>query len=151
MGLSKNNKNSQNCREIFVKFIRYIYLMTPLQSQLCTSKRKQFQLHDAFYWLIRVSLMVQFGGHIIFWEMVFGCFMISRPNLGCSHWWEFVYTRVLSWRHFVHSNEPVGERQHRDVIFTDVMLFFLTSLLMSFSLFRAFSKFLFKIRCYDIS
>ena len=27
---------------------------------------------------------------------VFGSFMISRLNLGCSHWLEFVYTRMLS-------------------------------------------------------
>ena len=26
--------------------------------------------------------------------------MISRPNFGCSHWLEFVYMRILSWRHF---------------------------------------------------
>ena len=25
--------------------------------------------------------------------------MIIRPILSCSHWWEFVYTRTLSWRH----------------------------------------------------
>ena len=31
--------------------------------------------------------------------------MISRPNLSCSHWLEFVYTRMLSRCHYVHSNE----------------------------------------------
>ena len=41
------------------------------------------------------------GGHIVFLEMVFGSFMISRPNLGCSHWLEFVYVRLLSRRHYV--------------------------------------------------
>ena len=44
--------------------------------------------------------------------------MISSCNLGCSYWLEFVYTRILSRRHYVHSNEPVGESQRRNVIFT---------------------------------
>ena len=30
----------------------------------------------------------------------FGCFMIIRPTLECSHWWEIVYTRMLSRGHF---------------------------------------------------
>ena len=50
--------------------------------------------------------------------MVFGSFMISRPNLGCSHRLEFVYTRMLSRRHY--SNEPVGECQCRNVIFNQL-------------------------------
>ena len=70
-----------------------------------------------FYWLVRVSLVVEFGwGSQGFWEMVFGSFMISRPNLGCSHWLEFVYKRMLSGCHCVHSNEPADERQRRNLI-----------------------------------
>ena len=57
------------------------------------------------------------GRHIVFWEMVFGNFMISRPILGCSHWLEFVYIRMLSRRHYVHSNEPVGELQCQNLVF----------------------------------
>ena len=37
----------------------------------------------------------------------FGTFMISRPNLGCSHWLKFVYTRMLSWRHFARASNWV--------------------------------------------
>ena len=54
-------------------------------------------------------MMVEFGGgHIIFGEMVLGSFMISRP-------------------HYVHSNEPVGERQRRNVIFL-IFVYFRTTL-----------------------
>ena len=45
--------------------------------------------------------------------------MLRRPNLGCSHWLEFVYTRMLSRHHCVHSNQPVGECQSRNIIFGD--------------------------------
>ena len=51
-----------------------------------------------FCWLIRVSLLITLGGHIVFWEMVFGSFMISRPNLSSSDWLGFVY-RMLPWCH----------------------------------------------------
>ena len=61
--------------------------------------------------------MVELGGGAHSFLGVFGSFMISRPNFGCSHWLEFVYTRMLSRRHYVHSNEPVGECQCGNVIF----------------------------------
>ena len=74
-------------------------------------------LESFFYWLVRVSLVVELGeGQIVFWEMVFGSFMISRPNLDCSHWLEFVYRGMLSRCHYVHSNEPTDERQRRNEI-----------------------------------
>ena len=41
--------------------------------------------------------------------MVFGSFMISRPNLGCSHWLEFVYRRMLPWCHFARASNWVKD------------------------------------------
>ena len=34
--------------------------------------------------------------------------MIIRPNLSCSHWWEFVYTRT-SWGHFAPASNWVND------------------------------------------
>ena len=39
----------------------------------------------------RVSLVIDSGVHTI-WGTCLGTYMISRPTLGCSHWWEFVCT-----------------------------------------------------------
>ena len=55
--------------------------------------------------------MVELGRHIVFWEMVFGNFMISRPRLQslvgiCSH-------ENVTRRDYI-SNEPVGKRQRRN-------------------------------------
>ena len=43
----------------------------------------------SFCCLVGVSLVIK-TGHIVFWEIVFGSFMISRPDSGYRHWLEFV-------------------------------------------------------------
>ena len=40
-------------------------------------------------------------GHIVFWEIVFDSFVISRPNLGCSHWLEYLFIYILIYENVV--------------------------------------------------
>ena len=46
--------------------------------------------------------------------------MISRPNLGCSHWLEFVYTRMLSWHHFARASNWVKDTTSFSVFVTQI-------------------------------
>ena len=47
--------------------------------------------------LISFTDFDRFGYPQIFWTgwgRAFGTFMISRPTLGCTHWWECVYSSI---------------------------------------------------------
>ena len=55
---------------------------------------------------------------MVFWEIVFGSFMVSGPNLGCSHWLVFVCTRM-----YTTMSQQANVRQHRNVIFLYISVF----------------------------
>ena len=59
-------------------------------------------------WLIRISQLLRWQTQRILGQ-VFGSFMISRPNLGYSHWLEFVYTKNAAITSFYNVT-----RQHLD-------------------------------------
>ena len=56
-------------------------------------------------WPVRVSLLITWGGGGLLrsWDWIvknsFGSFMISRPSLSFSHWWEF---HIFFTREFCH-------------------------------------------------
>ena len=43
--------------------------------------------------LLRVSLVIEVEAYKI-WGICLDTSIISRHTLGCSHWWEFVYTET---------------------------------------------------------
>ena len=84
-----------------------------------------FFLFFSYCWLVRVSILITSGArNILSQEMLrtpkaFVSFMIIRPTLKCSHWWAFVYMRMLSGHHFFMTSfctcQQLGQR--RNVIF----------------------------------
>ena len=58
-----------------------------------------FIADSSAYWVLRGALNI-LSQEILRAPKAFGSFMIIRPTLECSHWWEIVYMRMLSGRHF---------------------------------------------------